>query len=94
MIHPKTFKESGTRLVISGEQYEQLAEKPQAVLWNRDGMYGLVPLARVKNIIAELKDINNYRATMNWTFREFFEFTWGETEEIPPETGRVLERDG
>ena len=90
MIHPKIFKESGTLLIISGEQYEQLVKKPQAVLWNRDGMYGLVPLARVKNAIQLDLDF----AKVQEHAKRYIEFLWGETEEIPVETGQVLERDG
>jgi len=89
MIHPKTFKEPGTRLTISGEQYEQLVKKPQAVLWNRDGMYGLIPCARIVNSIRWLADINKTAP-----FPLELIFTWGETEDIPVETGQVLERDG
>ena len=94
MIHPTVIKESGTRLTISGEVCKQLIKKPQAVLWDRDGMYGLVTLARVKNAITNLDDSNRYRETMGLTPRTGFMFTWGETEEIPVETGQVLERDG
>ena len=94
MIHPTVIKESGTKLYISGEQYEQLVKEPQAVLWNRDGMYALVPLARVKNAIYVLNDGNKYRETMNWAPRKTLVFSWGETLEIPVETGRALERDG
>ena len=89
MIHPKTLKESRTRLIISGEVYEQLIKKPQAVLWNRDGMYGLIPRAMVVNNIRWLTDINKTAP-----FPLELIFTWGETLEIPPETGQTLERDG
>jgi len=92
MIHPTVIKQSGTRLTITGEQYKQLLKRSQAVLWNRDGMYGLVPLALVKNAIKYETDINKTRDPIDR--RHYLEFTWGETEEIPPETGRVLERDG
>ena len=93
MIHPTVIKESGTRLIISDKQYKQLVKKPQAVLWNRDGMYGLVPLAAVKNQIQYINDLNK-TCEVNELKRLHLEFTWGETEEIPPETGQVLERDG
>ena len=93
MIHPVVLKQTGTRLTISGEQYEQLVKKPQAVLWNWDGMYGLVPLARVKNEIQYINDLNK-TCEVNELKRLHLEFTWGETVEIPPETGQVLERDG
>jgi len=92
MIHPIVAKESGTGLTISGKQYKQLVKKPQAVLWNRDGMYALVPLARVKNQIQCALDMN--KACDPGDIRHLIEFSWGETLEIPPETGRVLERDG
>lgn len=95
MIHPKIFKESGTRLYVADEQLEQLIEKPQAILWNRDGMYGLVPLPRVKNAVINLNDCNKHRAMLVGVARlTSVVFTWGETEEIPPETGKTLERDG
>lgn len=91
MIHPTVTKESGTRLVITGKQYKQLVKKPQAVLWNRDGMYGLVPLARVRNQVQYVTDMN--KVCDSGDERYLIEFTWGETEEIPVETGQVLERD-
>ena len=94
MIHPKTFKESGTILTISGEQYKQLVKKPQAVLWNRDGMYGLVPLARIKNQICNVRDYNQTVGYTNMEPKQYLMFAWEETEEIPVETGQVLERDG
>lgn len=89
MIHPTVVKESGTRLIISGEQYEQLVKKPQAILWNRDGMYGLIPRAIVMNNLNWLADVNK---TAPFPLRLIF--GWGETVEIPPETGNALERDG
>ena len=90
MIHPTVIKESGTRLTIVGEQYKQLVKKPQAVLWNRDGMYGLVPLARVKNAIQLDLDF----AKVQEHAVRYLDFLWDETEEIPVETGQALERDG
>jgi len=94
MIHPATLKESGTRLIISGDQFKRLIKKPQAVLWNRDGMYALVPLARIKNAITRLDDRNNYREAVGRAPKYTLEFAWGETLEIPPETGKALEKDG
>ena len=93
IIHPTVIKQSGTRLTISDEQYEQLVKKPQAVLWNRDGMYGLVPLARIKNAIQWEQDTLHTMYEGKLIERKI-SFTWGETLEIPPETGQTLERDG
>lgn len=60
-------------------------------MWNRDGMYGLVPLARVKNQIKYILDVN--KTCDPGDERCLIEFIWGETEEIPVETGQALERD-
>ena len=89
MIHPTVIKESGTRLTISGEQYKQLAKKPQAVVWSRNGIYGLIPVSVVKNNISWLTDINK---TAPFPLELIFD--WDETEDIPVETGQALERDG
>jgi len=54
-------------------------------------MYGLVPLARVKNQIKYILDVN--KTCDPGDERCLIEFIWGETEEIPVETGQALERD-
>ena len=90
MIHPTVIKESGTRLTISGKQYEQLVKKPQAVLWSRDGMYGLIPVSVIKNAIQLDRDC----AQVQEHAERYVDFLWDETLEIPPETGNALERDG
>ena len=56
-------------------------------------MYGLVPLARIKNAIQWEQDTLHtmYEGKI---IEHKISFTWGETLEIPPETGQTLERDG
>lgn len=90
MIHPLIIKESSTRLTITGDQYKKLVKKPKAILWCRDGMYGMVPIEVVKNAISLLRTINLYETS----YRRKYELTffWNETVEIPPATGRSMEK--
>lgn len=93
MIHPLICKESGTRLCITGEQYKKLIKKPKAILWCRDGLYGMVPVEVVKNAIQLLHDANQARECADLKLQQSpLEFLWNETVEIPIETGSVMEK--
>jgi len=91
MIHPLICKEKSTRLTIIGEQFKKLIEKPKAILWCRDGLYGMLPVEVVKNAIAVNSDVANIVVVYGGLQRKQFEFNWGETVEIPVETGLSME---
>ena len=92
MIHPLIIKESSIRLCITGDLYKKLMKKPKAILWCRDGMYGILPIEAVKNAILLRNEGNDYRKSMGWVSRVGFIFNWNETVEIPVSTGQVLEK--
>jgi hypothetical protein len=90
MIHPLIIKESDTKLVIAGDEYEKLMKKPKAILWCRAGLYGMIPIEVVKNAIQLLRDFN--KSYVEFIPRQFLEFSWSETVEVPPDTGRSMEK--
>lgn len=90
MIHPYIFREKGTRLTITGPELDRLIAGPKAILWSRDGIYGLIPIEVVKNHIQLWSDINK-QFEHGDRHASGLNFRWDESLEIPPETGRALE---
>ena len=90
MIHPYIFKEKSTRLTITGPELDRLIARPKTILWSRDGIYGLIPIEVVKNHIKFLSDINR-QLEHDDRHASGLNFKWGESIEIPSETGRALE---
>ena len=90
MIHPYIFREKNTRLTITGPELDRLVARPKAILWSRDGIYGLIPIEIVKNHIQLWSDINR-QLECGDRHANGLNFKWGESLEIPPETGRALE---
>ena len=91
MIHPLIVKESSIRLYITGNQHKKLIKKPKAILWCRDGMYGMLPIEVVKNAIAINGDVANIALAYGGLQRTRLSFNWNETVEIPASTGRSME---
>lgn len=89
MIHPLIVKESSTKLLITGEQYKKLIKKPKAILWCRDGLYGMVPVEVVKNAILFDED---KRTLLPHLHIKRITFNWNETVEIPASTGLSMEK--
>ncbi len=92
MIHPLICKESSTRLCITGDQYKKLIKKPKAILWCRDGLYGMVPVEVVRNAISAFNDREKTREHKGLHLVEQLDFLWNETVEIPASTGRSMEK--
>ncbi len=92
MIHPMIIKKSSTRLHITGDLYKKLMKKPKAILWCRDGMYGMVPIEMVKNAIAITEAVANIVLACGGLQRKQLSFTWNETVEIPVSTGQAMEK--
>lgn len=90
MIHPYIFREKSIRLTIIGSELDELIAGPKAILWSRDGIYGLIPIEVVKNHIQLWSDINR-QLECDDRHVNGLDFKWGESLEIPPETGRALE---
>jgi hypothetical protein len=76
--------------LITGDQYKKLMKKPKAILWCRDGMYGMLPIEMVKNAITVNEDIGLIALAYGGLQRKQFEFHWNETVEIPAATGRLM----
>lgn len=90
MIHPYIFREKGVVLTITGPELDRLISGPKAVLWSRDGIYGLIPIEVVSNHIQLWSDLNKQLEPGDRYFNGL-DFKWEESLEIPPETGRALE---
>jgi hypothetical protein len=90
MIHPYIFREKSTRLTITGPELDGLITKPKAIMWSRDGIYGLIPIEVVKNHIQLWSDTNK-QLEHGDRHASGLNFKWGESLEIPPETGCALE---
>ena len=92
MIHPMILKESSTSLCITGDLYKKLMKKPKAILWCRDGMYGMLPIEVVKNAIQIVRDVDNAFGWSKISINHFLLFRWNETVEIPVSTGQSMEK--
>lgn len=89
MIHPTIFKESGSTLIIKGDDLKRLEKKPKQILWVKDGIYGMVPIEVVKNALNCLKFYKILSVCCIGS--HCIQFHWNETVEIPQSTGRSME---
>lgn len=80
MIHPIKFVTDCDVLPIKGDELELLKKKPQQILWVRNRVYGIVPIERVKIILALAEGSQ----------ADVVRFSWHEIVEIPEVTGRAM----
>lgn len=94
MIRPIIFKEKTDTLIIKDKELKQLEKKPKQILWIRDGLYGMIPIERVKNAL-ENRNAANLLADLevkNYISQPHVIFQWNETVEIPASTGQSMEK--
>lgn len=73
-------------LKIFGPELARLVNSPKAILWDRDGLYGMIPVEVIRNALDNLELRNRISANITILY-----FDWNETVEVPSETGRAME---
>lgn len=56
------------------------------ILWNRDGQFGLIPTARIKNTYENWQNQHKFRPQEVVVC----DFSWRETEKIPASTAKLF----
>ena len=90
MTHPIIYKESSNTLIIKCDSLKRLKKKPKQILWVKDGLYGMIPIEVIKNAL-EFYDTICIQVEGDFKSKNYIEFHWNETVEIPQSTGQSME---
>ena len=89
MEHPIVIEETKSELVVSKAYVLQMyLEGAKPILWCSNGLYGWIPIERVRNALQVNKDRQKLKTAIPLDLK----FTWADVVEIPVQTGRVIKR--
>lgn len=87
MNHPIVIDEEGTELRVSKITTQRLlTDGAKPILWCKEGLYGWIPIERVRNALQVLRDKSHIPASNP------LKFTWADVVQIPLSTGRVIKK--